>query len=241
MSENSVTIKRELIEIFKKYNWKENNLNRKVKSTKTLKHNLTHKNNELIKDVNTYYMNKKCIDNYDVNGNLIESSSYDYRGIRTALLIPTYHSNDYVNTYKYYDDNDVLLSECFFKYLKNGNVIEKWGNGITLIEYHLQKNTIEQFFCDTDNNLIWKDAYKYDKNRNLVAFCNDLGKTICIVNALGNDIEEIKYDSNNNVTEKKKVKYKLDKYKNWIEKKEYLIENNVEIPITIFEREIIYY
>lgn len=241
MSENLITRKRELKEIFKKYDWKENKLNGKVKSVITVKHNLTVINEKIINDNTIYKLDKKVYESFDIKGNIIESSSYDSRGVRTVLLIPSYDLNEYINTYKYFDDNDVLISECFLKYLKNGNVIEKWENGKTVIEYNFQENTILQLFYDTDNNLIWKDTYKYDTNRNLVEFCNDLGKTICIVNTLGNDLEEIKYDSNKNITEKKKYKYKLDKYKNWIEKKEYQIENNIQIPKTLFERKIKYY
>ncbi|UMB59986.1 hypothetical protein MHL31_12990 [Lutibacter sp. A80] len=236
MSENLVLRKRELTEIKKKFNWKENNLNGKIKSVTTIKHNLTRQ-----KDNNIYALFEKEYDAFDIRGNIIESSAFDSCGQRIVLLIPSFNSKDYLTNYKYFDDNGELISECFFKYQENGNVLEHWDNGTTSIEYHLQKNEIEHLNFDIDNNLIWKEIYKYDTKGNLIEFCNDLGKTIYIVNTLGDTLEEIKYDSENNISEKKKFKYKIDKHKNWVKKKEFIIKNNIEIPKAIFEREITYY
>jgi hypothetical protein len=66
-------------------------------------------------------------------------------------------------------------------------------------------------------------------------------KTISFTDTFGNVIIDNEYGNNENILKKIKYDYKLDKNKNWIEKKEFLIENNIEIPKTIFEREIKYY
>jgi hypothetical protein len=171
-----------------------------------------------------------------------KSLGFDDSGVRTVLLLISYNSNNYVKSYKYYDYQDELMSECLIQYLDNGNVIEDWlGSGKTTREYQVQKNTIVQLNYDTENNFIWKDTYKYDSNSNLIEFNNDLVKTISIFNPLGNCIEEIDYDLNDNFLKKRKFSYKLDEHKNWIEKKEILIENKIEIPKTILERKIRYY
>lgn len=246
MSKNIVPNKRDLIEIFKKYNWKENNFNRKVKSTKTIKHSLIYKNNELTKDVNFYYMDKKSVDNFDVNGNLIESLSFDNRGVRTTLLIPSYDSRSYVTNFEFYDDKGCLMAKCSFEHLKNGNTIEKWDSGgKVILKYNLEKNSIEKYHYFDDGSLNWKEIYTYFNDSNLIEWSLFDGytrmKTISLTDTFGNVITNNEYDSNGNILKKTKYDYKLDEHKNWIEKKEFLIENNVEIPKTIFEREIKYY
>ncbi|UMB52960.1 hypothetical protein MKD41_11515 [Lutibacter sp. A64] len=235
-----------LIEIFKKYNWKENNLNRKVKSTKTVKHSLMYKNNELTKDVNFYYMDKKSIDNFDVNGNLIKAVSFDNRGVRTTLLISSYDSRNYANSFKYYDDKDCLIDRCLFEHLENGNTIEEWDSGgKDIIKYNLEENSIEKYNYFDDGSLNWKEKYNYFLDKNMVEWYLFDGferiKTISLTDTFGNVIANKEYDSDENILKKTKYDYKLDENKNWIEKKEFLIENNVEIPKTIFEREIKYY
>lgn len=246
MSKNLVPNKRDLIEVFKKYSWKENNLNRKVKSTKTVKHSLIYKNNELSKDVNFYYTDKKSVDNFDVNGNLIESLSFDNRGVRTALLIPSYDSRNYATNFKFYDGKDCLMAKCSFEHLENGNTIEKWDSGgKDIIKYNLEKNRIEKYNYFDDGSLNWKEIYTYFNDSNLIEWSLFDGytrmKTISFTDTFGNVIIDNEYDNNENILKKIKYDYKLDENKNWIEKKEFLIENNIEIPKTIFEREIKYY
>jgi len=246
MSKNLVPNKRDLIEIFKKHNWKENNLNRKVKSTKTVKHSLIYKNNELSKDVNFYYLDKKSVDNFDLNGNLIESLSFDNRGVRTTLLIPSYDSRSYATNFKFYDNKDCLMTKCSFEHLENGNTIEKWDSGgKDIIKYNLEKNRIEKYHYFHDGSLNWKEIYTYFNDSNLIEWSFFDGytrmKTISFTDTFGNVIIDNEYDNNENILKKIKYDYKLDENKNWIEKKEFLIENNIEIPKTIFEREIKYY
>lgn len=232
---------KKLLERFKKYNWKECKLLGKVKSVTTIKHNLIENFSELVEDNNIYELNKNEYISFNTRGNVIESSAYDNRGIRTVLLIPSYNSKGQLSDYNYYDNNDNLMSQCLFEHLKDGNTIEEWIDGKTVIEYHLRKNIIEQLSYDIEDNLVCRDTYKYDKEGNLIEFCNDLGKTNYIIDLMGNEIEKTQFDLDGSLCEQKKYKYKLDENKNWIEKNEFLIENNSEIHKTIFEREIIYY
>jgi len=234
--------KKELKEVLKKNDWVANSLNGKVKSIITLKHNSIVKNGKVIKNKDTYALDRKTYECFDLQGNMERSLVFDDREIRTVLCIPSYNSNNYVTGYKYYDSQDKLMSECLIQYLDSGNVIEDWGSsGKNSIEYNLQKNTIVQLNYDAEDKLIWKDTYKYDSNANLIEFCNDLSKTISVFNLFENCIEEIEYDSNDNFCKKRIFNYKLDQNKNWIEKKEFLIENNIQIPQTILVRKITYY
>lgn len=234
--------KKELKEVLKKNDWVANNLNGKVKSTITLKHNLIVKNGKVIKNKDTYALDRKTYECFDLQGNMERSLVFDDREIRTVLFIPSYNSNNYVKSYKYYDSQDKLMSECLMQYLDSGNAIEDWGSsGKNSRDYNLQKNTIVQLNYDTEDNLIWKDTYKYDSNENLIEFCNDLSKTISVFNLFGNCIEEIEYDLNDNFLKRRIFNYKLDKNNNWIEKIEFLMVNNIEIPQTILERKIAYY
>ena len=231
---------------FKKYNWEQINLKGKVKSITTLKHNLKDQNGIIIIDRNSDFFDKKEMDYFEKNGNLIKGLSFENRNIRTSLLVITYGNKNYASNFKYYDEKDELITELKIEHLKNGNTLEKWSSGgENLIEYNLEKSIIEKYCYYDDGSLSWKEKYKYFYFKNLTEWTRLDGRTrskiVTKANSLGYIIEENEYNSNENISKKIIYKYKLDKNKNWIEKKKFLIKNNVEIPKTIFEREIIYY
>lgn len=227
-------------EKFKKNNWKENNLKKKVKSVTTIKNKLMIENNE----------SEKAIDYYDEKGNLVKSIGCNNRGIRTDLVISSYDSNDFIISAKYYDCDNVLMAEISFEHLEYGGLISKWNTGHKEItKYNLDENIVQTDCYFNDGQLDYQETYEYFSEKS--SQCNYIDdyvkkRTTSFLDDLGNLIAHNtysydEYSQNQKIAKKNSYKYVFDENLNWIKKTTYLIEESVEIPEAIYEREIIYY
>lgn len=138
---------------------------------------------------------------YDAQGDLIEFSSFQRNGKLRFKWTIIYDEKGYEIERNQYDLLDQLYRKYTFLYDNNGRILE------------CNEYSISEFKDRKELSLIYKCAYKYDKNYNIIQKC-------CIPYTYITESEE------------------YDNVGNWTRRKEISIHSP---SITIYEREIEYY
>lgn len=238
--------------MLRKNDLKHNNLNKKVKSVKSINFQFSNNYLQIDEDLNGYNIEKSNIYLYDKNGFISKDITYDSNNNIVFKLC--YHYNFEKNKVIWYQyTGDQLLFKTFREYnnldnseeetmyLQNGKLHCRFVN-----KYNDDTNKIESVCFDEEGTMVFKKLYKYDDQDNeieTVLLDDDESYEWKILSTYkyGDLSEMFLYDTNNILTEFKKFEYVYDQFNNWIKRTEYLYEYKSLKNITITKRNIKYY
>ena len=238
--------------MLRKNDLKHDNLNKKVKSVKSINFQFAKNHDQIDEDLSCYSIEKSNICFYDKNGYIYKDISYDSKGKIVFKLCYHYNLeedrviwNQYTRngllfkTFREYNILENLEEEAM--YLLNGKLHCRFVN-----KYNDDRNKIESVCFDEEGIMAFKELYKYDDQDNEIetVFLDDdecyEGKILS--NYKYGDLSEMfSYDTNNILIELKKFEYTYDQFNNWVKRTEYLYENESLKNITVTKRNIKYY